>query len=84
MDTTVIPLHELESDAAKHLRQCCDTGQTLIVEMPDHRLVSIQPLDEDDDLVNQLIENNPAFQAMLARSAASPRKPFAPEDFAND
>ena len=84
MDTTVIPLHELQNDAEKHLRQCCDTGQTLIVEMPDHRLLSIQPLEEDDDLVDRLIEENPAFRAMLARSAASPRKPFVPTDFVTE
>jgi hypothetical protein len=84
MNTTVIPLHELQRDAEKHLRQCCDTGQRLVVELPDHRLLSIQPLDEDDDLVNQLIEKNPAFRAMLARSAASPRKPFQPADFTTD
>ncbi len=84
MDTTVIPLRELQSDAEKHLRQCCDTGQTLIVEMPDHRLLSIQPVGEDDDLVDQLIAQNPAFRAMLARSAASPKKPFVPADLLTD
>lgn len=84
METTVIQLHELQCDAVKHLRQCCDTGQTLIVEMPDHRLLSIQPLEDDDDLVDRLIEQNPAFRAMLVRSAASPRKPFVPANFMTD
>jgi hypothetical protein len=37
----------------------------------------IQPLD-DDELVNNLIERNADFQALLAKSAASPRKPFRP------
>jgi hypothetical protein len=30
----------------------------------------------DDDLMNELIETNPAFREMLERSKASPRKPF--------
>ncbi len=79
MDTKVIPLDDLKTDTEGYLRQCCDTRQTLIVELPDHRLLSIQALDDDDDLVNQLIENNPGFQALLAKSVASPVKPFRPK-----
>jgi hypothetical protein len=33
-------------------------------------------IEEDDDLVNQLIEHNPAFRELLSRSIASPREPF--------
>ncbi len=76
MAMKVIPLHELQSDTEGYLRQCCDSGQSLVVELPDRRLVAIQPVENDDDLVNELIEQNPAFQALLAKSAASPRKPF--------
>jgi hypothetical protein len=46
--------------------------------MPDQRLLTIQPLDaqDDDTLVDELIASNPKFRAMVAKSKASPRKPF--------
>ena len=78
MDTKVIPLCELQTNTEGYLRLCCDSGQPIVVELPDSRLVAIQPLETDDDLVNELIETNPAFRALLARSAASTRKPFQP------
>ena len=76
MDTKVIPLRELQTDTEGYLRRCLESGQSLVVEFPDSRLVAIQPLDSDEDLVNELIEEDPAFRALLAKSAASPRKPF--------
>ena len=76
MDTKVIPLSDLQADPEGVLRRCYDAGQILVVELPDRGLISIRPLDEDDDLVNQLIENNPAFRELLARSIASPRESF--------
>jgi hypothetical protein len=78
MDTKVIPLRELQTDTEGYLRRCLESGQSLVVELPDSRLVAIQPLDNDDDLTNELIEHNPAFRALLAKSAASPRQPFQP------
>jgi len=39
-------------------------------------LVSIQPIEADDDLVNDLIERNAAFRALLVKSLASPRESF--------
>jgi len=77
MATKVIPLHELRTNLDGYLQECLDSGQSLVVELPEKRLVSIQAI-EDDDLVNDLIEHNPAFRELLARSAASPRKPFQP------
>jgi hypothetical protein len=46
---------------------------------PDHRLLSIQPLEpqEDDTLTDELLASNPEFQALVAKSKAGPRKPFA-------
>ena len=32
----------------------------------------------DDPLIDELLESNPAFQAKVAKSKASPRKPFVP------
>ena len=79
MDTKVIPLRELQTDTEGYLRRCLESGQSLVVQLPDSGLVAIQPLQDDDDLVNELIEHDTAFRALLAQSAASPRKPFQPE-----
>jgi len=52
----------------------------VVVELPDHRFVAIQPLDthdEDDTLISDLIEKDAEFRALVEKSAASPRKPFA-------
>jgi hypothetical protein len=49
-----------------------------VVELPDRRLVAIQPLDptEDDDLINELLASDPSFRELVAKSKAGPRKPF--------
>ena len=73
-----IPLSRLEADVRKTLSDCADSGATVVVQLPDQRLVAIQPLDPtgDDDLINELLESDPAFRSLVARSKASPRKPF--------
>jgi hypothetical protein len=50
-------------------------------ELPDQRLVAIHPLDptDDDALISELLESNPRFQAVVATSKASDRKPFNPQ-----
>ena len=81
MDIKVIPLSELLADMPGLLAECCNSGDPVVVELPDHRLVTIQPLDVDDagdTLIDSLIESNAEFRAMLARSKASPRKSFPP------
>jgi hypothetical protein len=78
MDAKAIPLREQQTDAEGYLRRCLESGQSLVVQLPDSGLVAIQPLESDDDLINELIEHDPAFRALLAKSAASPRKPFQP------
>lgn len=67
-----------EADPPGSQGECLDSGEALVVELPDHRLVSIRGLepDEDDDLVDRLIESNPTFRALVQKSKASPRKPF--------
>jgi hypothetical protein len=74
-----IPLSRLVTDLEKTLNECAESGQTVVVEMPDQRLLAIQPLDlrEDDTLMDELLASNPKFQALVAKSKASPRKPFA-------
>lgn len=73
-----IPLSLLETDPTGTLNECADSGEPYVVELPDHRLLSIQTLepDADDDLVNQLLQSNPKFRDLVARSKVSPRKPF--------
>jgi hypothetical protein len=76
MDTKVIPRSDLQADADGVLTRCYESGQPLIVELPNRGMMSIRPVDEDDDLVNQLIEHNPAFRELLVKSIATPREPF--------
>ena len=79
MAIKTIPLSRLETDLKKTLNECADSGETVVVEMPDQRLLAIQSLDpqEDDTLIDELLASNPEFQALVAKSKASPRKPFA-------
>ena len=79
MAIKTIPLSRLETDLKETLTECAESGETVVVEMPDHRLLAIQSLDpqEDDSLIDELLASNPKFQALVAKSKASPRKPFA-------
>jgi hypothetical protein len=78
MGIKTIPLSRLEADPAGTLGKCADSGEALVVELPGGRLVAIQSLDpgEDDALMSELLESNPSFQALVARSKSSPRTPF--------
>lgn len=78
MSIKLIPLSRLDADPRGTLIGCLDTGEALVVELPDHRLVSIQGLepDGDDDLVDRLLESNSAFRALVEKSKSSPRRPF--------
>jgi hypothetical protein len=79
MAIKTISLSRLETDLKKTLNECAESGETLVVELPDQRLLAIQSLDpqEDDTLIDELLAANPKFQALVAKSKASPRKPFA-------
>src|SRR5438105_3286405 len=79
MSTTVIPLRELQADAERLLTRCADSGDAMIVELPDRRRVRIEPV-EGDDLIDNLIEHNAEFRDLLARSAAGPFHPFPPPE----
>jgi hypothetical protein len=80
MDIKTIPLSRLETNLQATLLECADSGQAVVVTLPDRRLIAIQSLDaaEDDSLVDDLLESNPEFQSLVAKSKASPRKPFLP------
>ena len=81
MAIKTIPLSRLETDLKKTLNECADSGQTVVVQMPDERLLAIQPLDprEDDSLIDELLASDPRFAALVAKSKAGPRKPFSPK-----
>jgi hypothetical protein len=80
MGIETIPLSRLEANLRETLDECANSGRPVVVELPDRRLVAIQPLEppEDDDLTDELLASNPAFQALVAKSRASKRKPFLP------
>jgi hypothetical protein len=79
MAIKTIPLRRLETELKKTLNECAESGETLVVEMPDQRLLAIQSLEpqEDDSLIDELLASNPKFQALVAKSKASPRKAFS-------
>ena len=79
MAIKTIPLSRLETDLEKTLNECAESGETIVVELPDQRLLAIQPLEPqaDDSLMDELLASNPKFQALVAKSKASPRKPFS-------
>ncbi len=79
MAIKTIPLSRLEADLKKTLNECANSGETVVVELPDQRLLAIQSLDpqEDDALIDELLASNLKFQALVEKSKASPRKPFA-------
>ena len=78
MAIKTIPLSRLQTDLEKTLNECAASGETVVIEMPDQRLLAIQPLEpqEDDTLTDELLASNPKFQALVAKSKASLRKPF--------
>lgn len=78
MAIKTIPLSRLALDLQKTLNECAESGETLVVEMPDQRLLAIHSLDpnEDDSLMEELLASNPKFQELVAKSKTSPRKPF--------
>jgi hypothetical protein len=79
MAIKTIPLSHLETSLRETLDECADSGETVVVELPDHRLLAIQALDPsqaDDQLVDELLVSNPKFRDLVAKSAATPRIPF--------
>jgi hypothetical protein len=80
MGIKTIPLSRLEANLRATLSECADSGEAVVVELPDQRLIAIQTLEpgEDDSLMDDLLQSNPAFRALVARAKAGPRKPFPP------
>jgi hypothetical protein len=78
MSTKTIPLSQLELNLAGTLNECARTGETVVVLMPDKKMLTIQSLDpvEDDGLIDELLASDPLFRQMVAESAAGKRYPF--------
>jgi hypothetical protein len=80
MDIELIPLSQLQTNPQAVLSGCCDSGRAIVVQLPDDRLVAIQSLEpgnEDDSLVNDLLESNADFRTLVEKSRKSPRKAFS-------
>jgi prevent-host-death family protein len=59
----VIPLSEAEANLSQYARYCHDEPVIVTVDgVPSFQLV---PLSEDDDLIDSLLEHNPAFRETL-------------------
>jgi hypothetical protein len=82
MAIKTIPLSRLEADPQGTLSECADSGEAFVVELPGQRWIAIQPLEpsEDDSLVDELLQSNAAFRDLVAKSKASPRKPFVTDN----
>jgi hypothetical protein len=74
MDTKVMPLSDFQAHAEGALGRCYDSGEPLVVEWPIRGLTSIRPVEQDDDLVNQLIEHKPAFRRRPRRGGSDPAR----------
>jgi prevent-host-death family protein len=59
----VIPLSEAKANLSRYARACRDEPVIVTVSgVPSFQLV---PLSEDDDLIDSLLEHNPAFRKTL-------------------
>jgi hypothetical protein len=79
-DTKTTPLSRLETNLQATLLDCANSGQVVVVKLPDERLIAIQSLEttEDDSLVDDLLESNHEFRSLLVKSKASARKTSPP------
>jgi len=78
MAIKTIPLSRLETELRKTLHECAESGETVVVELPDQRLLAIQPLSpqKEDWSIDELLQSDPRFQALVAKSKDGRRNPF--------
>ena len=71
-------LSRLGTELEKTLNECAESGQTVVVEMPDKRLLTIQPAFDpqtDDNLMDELLASTKRLSAD-PRNPKPARKPF--------
>jgi PHD/YefM family antitoxin component YafN of YafNO toxin-antitoxin module len=66
----IIPLSEAKAYLRRYGRQC--HKEPIIVTVNGHPSFQLMPLDEGEDLMNQLVEHNREFQAMLKAGLDEP------------
>jgi prevent-host-death family protein len=59
----IIPLSEAKAHLSRYGRLCHE--EPVIVTVNGAPAFQLAPLEEDDDLIDQLIEHNPAFRRTL-------------------
>ena len=59
----IIPRSEAKAHLSRYGRLCHDEG--VIVTVNGVPLFQLAPLTEDDDLIDQLLDHNPAFSRLL-------------------
>jgi hypothetical protein len=67
MAIKTIALRRLETDLERTLKECPWSGETVVAEMPNQRLLAIQPLEPQED--HCLMNEVPAFNARIAFGA---------------
>jgi prevent-host-death family protein len=60
----VIPLSEAKTNLSRYGRLC--HNEPVIVTVNGEPAFQLVPLDEDDDLIDQLLQHNPAFRRTLS------------------
>lgn len=66
----VIPLSEAKAHLSKYGRLC--HREPVIITVNGHPSFQLVPLEENDDMIDRLIEHNPAFRAMLQERLKEP------------
>jgi hypothetical protein len=71
-------IHEgFRATQAALLKSGVEPASPLVGGVPSVRVFALSiPELQDDSLIDELLESNPRFQAMVAKSKAGPRKPF--------
>src|SRR5262245_13000491 len=70
MAIKTIPLSRLETDLRKTLNDCADSGDTVVVEMPDHAVVS-----NTNEPVPTVVWTLPALSVAVLVTVYVPRRP---------
>jgi prevent-host-death family protein len=63
----VIPLSEAKTRLSHYARRC--RKEPIVVTVNGVPAFELVPLNEDDDLIDQLIEHNPDFRELLRKRA---------------